>query len=646
MTSHNTRDFQDELELVHSILNQSSIVGFVWKNEPKWPVLFVTENVSKIFGHTSDDFISGKVAYEQVVHPDDLARVMSEVVEAGNDPNCVEFEHLPYRVLTKSGKIRWVSDRTTIDRSVDREIRCYMGVIQDISEKIERDRVMQEREERYRSLFQYSQDGIFIHDLEGNIFDVNHKTIELFGYTKNEMHSMHISNLHPKSEMQKSKDAFEKIMAQGFVNFEILFRRKDGTTFTADVTSSLFNLGNEKVIHGIVRDISEKIHDREERRKLESKLIHAQKMEALGTLAGGIAHDFNNLLMGIQGRASLMEVDVAHEHPFKRHLESIQEHIKSATGLTKQLLGLARGGKYEVKATDLNQLIRSSSEMFGRTRKEVEITLQLEEPSPSIHADRGQIDQILLNIFVNAWQAMDGGGKLFIKTGCLTLDKEFCEPHHVRPGEYVRISIIDTGPGIEAENLSKVFDPFFSTKEKSRGTGLGLASAYGIVKNHNGIISVYSEPGHGATFNIYLPISPDAATQETPTEKALATGEECILLVDDEEYILDVAASMLERLGYQAVLAVGGENALDVIADRKDEIDLVILDLIMPGIDGGRTFDLIREIAPEMKVLLSSGYAINGQADTVLRKGCRGFIQKPFHIHELSQKIRAVLDQS
>ncbi len=616
----------------------------MWKNEPNWPVLFVTENVSKIFGHTSDEFISGKVAYEKVVHPDDLARVMSEVVEAGNDPTCAEFEHLPYRVLTKNGETRWVSDRTTIERTDDREIPCYKGVIQDVTDKIERDREMQEREERYRSLFQYSQDGIFIHDLNGNIFDVNHKTLELFGYTKSEMYSMHISDLHPFSETEKSKDAFGKIMDQGFVNFEICFKKKDGSTFFADVTSSLFNLGETKVIHGIVRDISDKIHDHEERRKLEVKLIHAQKMEALGTLAGGIAHDFNNLLMGIQGRTSLMEVDVAHEHPFKRHLDSIQEHIESATGLTKQLLGLARGGKYEVKATDLNQLIRSSSEMFGRTRKEIEIHLQLEEPSPSIQADRGQIDQILLNIFVNAWQAMDGGGKLSIKTGRLTLDKDFCDPYQVRPGEYVRISIVDTGPGIEAEYLPKVFDPFFSTKEKSRGTGLGLASAYGIVKNHHGIISVYSEPGHGATFNIYLPISLDAAAHETPTEKALATGEECILLVDDEEYILDVAGSMLERLGYRAVVAVGGEMALDVIAGRKDEIDLVILDLIMPGMDGGRTFDQIREMAPEMKVLLSSGYAINGQADRVLRKGCWGFIQKPFHIHELSQKIRAILD--
>jgi len=604
----------------------------------------VTRNVAKIFGFSSDEFQNGQISYEQVVHPDDLPRVVSEVAEAAADPTQVEFEHLPYRILTKAGGIKWVSDRTTIERTDDGKVHVFKGLVQDITDQVKRDREIQEREEKYRNLFHHSNDGIFVHYLNGRIFEINKKTLELFGYTETEMLAMHVMDLHPSSELEKSKQAFEIIIEKSLINFEIMFKKKNGDIFVADVSSSLFNLGGQKAIQGIVRDITDKVRDQEERKNLELKLRHVQKMEALGTLAGGIAHDFNNLLMGIQGRASLMEVDTDPGHPFRRHLDSIQDCVESATGLTKQLLGLARGGKYEVKATDLNRLIRKSAEMFGRTRREIGIHLQLEEPIPTIQADRGQIEQILLNILVNAWQAMPGGGELFIKTGCVRLDDDFCAPHQARPGEYVRTSIADTGPGIDAEILPKVFDPFFTTKEKSRGTGLGLASAYGIVKNHHGIISVHSEPGHGATFNIFLPTSSEQAANDAPAERSLSTGSERILLVDDEAYVLEVSSSMLRRLGYRTVSATGGEEALDVIANQKDDIDLVVLDLIMPGMDGGRTFERILQIAPKMKVLLSSGYAINGQADKVMRRGCRGFIQKPFHIHDLSTKIRSVLD--
>lgn len=377
---------------------------------------------------------------------------------------------------------------------------------------------------------------------------------------------------------------------------------------------------------------------------LEQQLLQAQKFEAIGTLAGGIAHDFNNLLMGIQGRSSLMSIDMVPSHPHFEHIRAIEEAIRRATGLTKQLLGFARRGKYEVNPIDINQLVLDSATMFSRTRKEIDIHTKL-GPSPLVvEADRGQIEQVLLNMYVNAWQAMPDGGEIYIETGTVVLDDYYCKPYEAKPGQYAKVSIKDTEIGMDQDTRSRIFDPFFTTKEKGRGTGLGLASSYGIIKNHGGIITVYSEVDHGTTFNIYLQKSDREIHEETATEKTLITGSESILLVDDEDMIVDVGRIMLQKLGYRVVISKSGPEALEKIRDSANKLDLVILDLIMPGMDGGKTFGRIREINPQMPVLLSSGYAVEGQATKILRKGCNGFIQKPFNIAELSQKIRNILE--
>ncbi|MBC2710157.1 MAG: response regulator, partial [Desulfosarcina sp.] len=361
----------------------------------------------------------------------------------------------------------------------------------------------------------------------------------------------------------------------------------------------------------------------------------SQKFKAIGTLAGGIAHDFNNLLMGIQGRTSLMSVDLEPSHPHSDHINAIEDYIRSAADLTRQLLGFARGGKYEVRPIDINELLHESATMFGRTKKEIRIHTKLQNLSPVVAADRRQLEQVLLNLYVNAWQAMPDGGDLYLETEIVTLDDAYCKPYQTKPGHYAKVSVTDTGIGMDKSTLQLIFDPFFTTKEKGRGTGLGLASAYGIIKNHAGMITVYSEVGQGTTFNIYLPVSDQDVHREDPAENELIKGSETILLVDDEEMIIDVTQALLERLGYQVIVANGGEKAVERISEMGNEIDLVILDLIMPGIDGGTTFDRIRKIQPKMPVLLSSGYAIDGQAHAVMRRGCNGFIQKPFNITEL-----------
>jgi two-component system cell cycle sensor histidine kinase/response regulator CckA len=253
-----------------------------------------------------------------------------------------------------------------------------------------------------------------------------------------------------------------------------------------------------------------------------------------------------------------------------------------------------------------------------------------------VEVDRSQIEQVLLNMYVNAWQAMPDGGELYLETKIVTLDDEFCKPYQAEPGRYVTVSVTDTGIGMDEATRQRVFDPFFTTQEKGRGTGLGLASAYGIIKNHRGMITVYSESGHGTTFSVYLPLSNKEAQRETPVAARLITGAGTILLVDDEEMIIDVGKAMLERLGYRVFTAPGGQQAVEAVTRMGTEIDLVILDMIMPGMDGGKTFDRIREIQPQIPVMLSSGYAINGQAEEI----------KPFNMSEFSKQVRKILDEA
>ena len=359
-------------------------------------------------------------------------------------------------------------------------------------------------------------------------------------------------------------------------------------------------------------------------------------MEAVGTLAGGVAHDFNNLLMGIQGRTSLMLLETDPVHPQFEHLKEIEIYIQRATKLTKQLLGFARGGKYEVKPTNMNDLIEKSSQMFGRTKKEITIHKKYHDQIWSVEIDRSQIDQVLLNIFVNAWQAMPAGGDLYIQTKNELLDEDVAGVYSVRPGKYVAISITDTGTGMDENTLKRIFDPFFTSKDKELGTGLGLASAYGIIQNHDGIILAESEKGQGATFRIYLPATEKPVIDELQANQNILVGTETILLVDDEEMIIDVGAQILKKLGYEVLTARHGMEAIEVYQQNRQKVAMVILDLIMPEMGGGETYDRLKEIDPQVKVLLSSGYSLDGQATEILKRGCDGFIQKPFSMEDLS----------
>ncbi len=392
-----------------------------------------------------------------------------------------------------------------------------------------------------------------------------------------------------------------------------------------------------------VKELEKKVVAHQEARKSPRGFLEA--VESLGTIIGAIVHDINNLLMGIQGHVSLMALEIDAAHPHYEKLKSIEQYVQNGADLTKRLLSFAGRGKYEVKPTDLNEIIRRSSDLFGKTKENITINSKYQKDLWTVEVDQGQIEQVLLNLYLNARQSMPDGGELFLQTENVTLGEEYANQYHLEPGGYVKISVTDTGGGMDQATQQNIFDPFFSAIALDTGTGLGLAPANHIIKNHGGIIAVYSEIGAGTTFNIYLPVSEKEFIQEEEFAEELSKGSETVLLVDDEVMIIDVAGQLLEKLGYKVYTAASGQEAIDIYKKQKDDIGIVILDVIMPGMDGGETYDRLKTINLDVKVLLASGYGINRQINDILERGCNGFIQKPFNMKQLSRKIREVLDE-
>jgi len=511
-------------------------------------------------------------------------------------------------------------------------------------------------EERYRFLVQNSPDIIYTLDGNGNFTFISSAAETLLGYENGLLNGKHFSTIILEGDLKKAEGIFNDRRTNSRANSGVELRlkifeghdgpqREEAKYLTVELKSSgMYDNtdidGKRRYIgtYGIARDISE-------RKRLESKLRHAQKMEAVGTLAGGIAHDFNNLLMGVQGYASLMLLEMESDNPYFEKLKSVEQYVQRGAELTKQLLGFARGGKYDVKPIDVNGLLSRVARMFGRTKKEVTIHEQYEQDVWTVDADAGQIEQVLLNLFLNASHAMPGGGDLILETENVVLGESTVSPFSLEPGNYVKISVTDNGVGMDEATQRRIFEPFFTTNEMGHGTGLGLASAYGIIKNHNGIIDVESKKGEGTTFRFYLPASMKEVAREGADQTQIMRGPETVLLVDDENMIIEVGQEILKALGYEVVPARSGEEAVHLYGESKEEIDIVVLDMVMPGMGGGETFDRLKQINPKVKVLLSSGYSIDGMATDILERGCNQFIQKPFNIKELSQKLREVLDQ-
>ena len=524
--------------------------------------------------------------------------------------------------------------------------QVILNVARDISKRIEMEKALRESEERYRSVVENSNDGILILDDNLNILFANKKLSQILGYARTEITGSNLNRYlaaeykEPAARLINKREDIDGTLSES--NYKIVGNDNGSKWVKLGVNRFQDSRGQERTVVQI-QDITDQLRIQREKKELEAQLVHAQKMEALGTLAGGVAHDFNNLLMGIESRVSIMRLQWEPENPYYRHVLAIEDIVMSAANLTKQLLGLARKGKYQIRPTDLNSLIESSSRMFRRTGKTIKIHTTFQNKLWPVEVDQGQIEQVLLNLYVNAWHAMPDGGDLTIQTENVNLSAAFCKLYDVEEGKYVKVSVADTGIGMDQTTLSRIFEPFFTTKEVGKGTGLGLASAYGIIKNHKGIIQVESEKGKGTIFNIYLPASEAKVIQDNQRQAELVKGNGAILIVDDEEESLLAEELMLTELGYEVISARSGKEALEVYQENMERLALVTLDMIMPEMSGKDTYRRLKEINPDVKVLLISGYSSNQQVKEIMGLGCSGFLQKPFDIFRLSQKIDEIM---
>ncbi|MEA3358330.1 MAG: PAS domain S-box protein, partial [Thermodesulfobacteriota bacterium] len=444
----------------------------------------------KLSGYSREE-IEGKMSWTEFVVREDLKAMKEHHVTRRKDGEKAPIGY-EFRFVDRQGNIKDILNNVNIIIGTQKSVASLLDITarkQDEQERI-----------RLATAIEQASETIVITDIEGRIQYVNPAFERITGYTREEALGQNPRILKSGEHGEEfytrlwDKISHGDVWAGHFVN-----KKKDGTVYEEEAAISPVLDNSGKIINyvAVKRDITDQ-------KRLERQLQQVQRLKAIGTLAGGIAHDFNNLLMGIQGNASLMLLNKDSGHRDYEKLKNIEQYVQNGAELTKQLLGFARGGKYEVKPADINELVRKSSEMFGRTKKEINIHQKYQENVWTMEVDKGQIDQVLLNLYVNAWQAMPGGGDLYVQTENITLDENYVKPFNIPHGRYVKISVTDTGLGMEEEIRQRIFDPFFTTKEMGRGTGLGLASAYGIIKNHGGIINVYSEKGEGTTFNIYL----------------------------------------------------------------------------------------------------------------------------------------------
>ena len=512
--------------------------------------------------------------------------------------------------------------------------------LRDITRRKAAEQSLSESEERYRQFFEDNISGAYIAKADGQIVTCNSAFSKMLGSSSIE-EALNTNARVIYHESQPREKILELIKKEKkLVNYESTMRRIDGDPINIieNMTGVFDADGNLIEIKGFLIDITQ-------RKKLEEQLQHAQKMEAIGTLAGGIAHDFNNLLMSIQGYVSLMLLGTYPSQPYHIWLKNIEDRIQSGAKLTSQLLGYARKGRYEVKPLSLNQIIRETTEAFGRIKRDIRIELILQEELPGIRADKVQVEQVLLNLFVNAADAMPEGGSLTVDTTVVSEKNMQSGLYKPKAGHYVKMTVTDTGVGMDKQTQNRIFEPFFTTKEMGRGTGLGLASVYGIVKAHGGYIDVASKKAAGTQFTVYFPTTRQKVSKTVKNTYKKPKKSGTILLVDDEEDILQIGAKVLQKFDYKVLEAKNGLEAIELYAENKDKIDLIILDLVMPDMNGREVYDRLKDINPGVRVLLCSGYSIEGRAKEIIDRGCDDFIQKPFTYKKLTEKLDEILSR-
>lgn len=890
------------LQFANDIINRSPAVAFVWKNAQGWPVEYASQNTEKIFGWSAEDFMSNKISYLSVIHPDDLDRVSQEVAQSSADPNATSVEHLPYRIISRNGDIRWVEDMTFIQRTDEGEIDAYKGILLDISSRKQAEKTLKESEHKYRllvenanetimlvqaaqivfinrqgeALFEFSQselssrplgdfiheedrdmvlarhqrrlkgeslpdrysfrivsksgqikwvelkvavvswegepatlcflsditarreaeialreserkfrdlfnsisDTVFIHDMQGRFVEVNEVACRIYGYSREEIRRMTPRDLDAPEDRRLFSERVQTLDEEGRLVFDAVHRRKDGSKFPVEIHSRKIEYQGHPCILSIVRDITrrkqteqtlrkrtrdlqervkelnclygisnlvatpdisldqiiqgvveliprswrypdvacarivlegkeyrtknfeetqwrqtgdiqvhgkssgilevcyieekpgadegpffkeerslvaavserlgriiERDRSKKEKHMLENRLQQARKMEAIGTLAGGIAHEFNNALTAIMGNIELLKMDLAEGDHRGKYFRAMEQSGLRLSGLTNQLLAYARGGKYQATNLKLPEFVLQTLPLLQYNLKPgIQVKTHFAKHTAYVRADHTQMQMMLSAILANANEAIDEEGLIKISADNQEVEEASADRHPgLDPGLYVCLSIEDDGTGMDEETRKGIFEPFFTTK--FQGRGMGMAAVYGIVKNHDGWISVDSEANKGTVVRIFLPAletgENTAKKIKTPPDKGTGT----ILLIEDEDMVMDAVRAMLERAGYRVLVSKTGRAAVHTAESYDGPIDLALLDIKLPDMEGRGVYPLLLKARPDLKVIVASGYSLDGPAQDILNAGAQGFIQKPFSFTQLMEKLKGVLGQ-
>ncbi|MEA5113868.1 MAG: PocR ligand-binding domain-containing protein [Geobacteraceae bacterium] len=643
------RDSEERLKMAMDLAKLAK-----WEYDVESGMFFFDEQFYSLYGTTTEQeggsLMSAEEYARKFLHPEDSPLVAAEIEKAlaTDDPNfSTQVEH---RIIRADGEERFIVVRYMVVCDRAGRVIKTRGVNQDITERRKAEMEIRESNERLRVAFETIPDYISISTLEDGVFvDVNPGFTKIVGYTRDEVIGKSALDLDLWIDPGNRWQFLDTIRKNGSVNnIENKYRHKDGRVIDVSMYASIIKLDNKPYMFGFLKDITEVRKSEEDRKILEAQLQQAQKMEAIGQLAGGIAHDFNNILTAIIGYAEIISIRIDRESPILHFIEQVLASSGRAADLVNSLLAFSRKQVLHPKPVDLCEIVQGLKKMLGRIiREDIDFMTVVAEKGLIVMADQGQIEQVLMNLVTNARDAMPQGGTLSVDVFQASIDKGFVQVHGFgEPGHYACITVTDTGCGMDAETQKKIFEPFYTTKEVGKGTGLGMAIIYGIVKQHNGYINVYSEPGNGTVFRVYLPLLAEEkhAVHKTENNKPPKGGSETILLAEDDITVRELHKILLEEAGYKVVEAFDGHDALAKFMENRPTIDLLATDVIMPRIDGKSLYQEIRKFRPDMKVLFISGYT----KDIVIEKGIPGdganFISKPVTSSILLTKVREILD--
>jgi two-component system, cell cycle sensor histidine kinase and response regulator CckA len=635
------KGLQDDIDTRRSLIENSQ--DLFYRTDLEGRISYTSPSVYKLSGYTVEEALGMQMAEEIYLFPEERKNFIAKLQEEGQVAN---FEA---QLKRKDGSIWWASTSARFYKDQKGNILGVEGITRDISALKSTENSLRASEERFRLAFHTSPDSINLNRVsDGMYIDINQGFTDLTGYTREDVMGKTSLEINIWQNPDDRKRLVDGLRKKGFIkNLEAQFVRKNGDIGVGLMSARMLVVNKEDIILSVTRDITEHKQAQGATEQLEKQLIQAQKLEAIGRLAGGVAHDLNNLLSPIIGYSELLLFDTNPMDPRKEKLENIIKAGKGAKNLVSQLLAFSRKQTLEYKSININETLAGFEKLLRRViREDIEIHIIRSPQIRPIMADIGQLEQVIMNLAINAADAMPEGGTVIIETKPVELDDNYAKAgSNMKPGDYVMLAFSDTGYGMDEETRLQIFEPFFTTKG-DQGTGLGLATVYGIVKQHGGNIWVYSEPGKGTAIKVYLPVSERNHLHKKiiPKKTRDLSGSETILLVEDNEQVRDIARSILGRFGYRILEAENGTEALKFSALPEESVDLLLTDVVMPDMNGKELFTQLIKEFPTLKVIYMSGYTDNVIVHHgVLDDGVQ-FIQKPFTTQSLVSKVREVME--